>query len=144
MLEDFAMRQRSTMTALPLVCIGLLAAAAPALAYDLSWFTVDGGGAMFTTGGTYELSGTIGQADASGPMTGGTFSLVGGFWALPATVPCPGDGDGDADVDQDDLDLVLFNFGTPQPPGTNGDVDGDGDVDQDDLDLVLFNFGVSC
>ena len=54
--------------------------------YDLSWYTIDGGGVMFSTdaGGEYELSGTIGQPDAGGPMTGGEFELTGGFWVLTA------------------------------------------------------------
>jgi hypothetical protein len=30
----------------------------------------------------YSLTGTIGQADASGVMTGGGYSLTGGYWAL--------------------------------------------------------------
>ena len=47
--------------------------------YDLSWYTIDGGGEMFTTGGDYELSGTIGQPDA-GELSGGSFQLTGGFW----------------------------------------------------------------
>lgn len=47
--------------------------------YDLTWNTIDGGGGMFSTGGIYELGGTIGQPDA-GAMNGGTFSLAGGFW----------------------------------------------------------------
>lgn len=53
--------------------------------FDLSWHTVDGGGAMSATGGSFELSGTIGQADAGGPLTGGAFSLTGGFWPGAAT-----------------------------------------------------------
>ena len=47
--------------------------------YDLSWNTVDGGGATFSTGGAYSLGGTTGQADA-GAMSGGSYSLAGGFW----------------------------------------------------------------
>lgn len=46
--------------------------------WDLSWFTWDGGGGE-SAGGTYVLNGTIGQPDA-GTMTGGTYSLEGGFW----------------------------------------------------------------
>ncbi|MFH1746542.1 MAG: hypothetical protein ABIG44_05790 [Planctomycetota bacterium] len=49
--------------------------------YELDWFTMDGGGDMFTLGGDYELSGTIGQWDAGQTMTGGDYSLTGGFWA---------------------------------------------------------------
>jgi hypothetical protein len=47
--------------------------------YDLTWNTVDGGGATFSTGGGYSLGGTIGQSDA-GALTGGSYSLNGGFW----------------------------------------------------------------
>lgn len=48
--------------------------------YDLNWYTIDGGGAMFSSSGGYELSGTIGQPDAGQPMTGGEYTLTGGFW----------------------------------------------------------------
>lgn len=47
--------------------------------YDLTWNSIDGGGAMFSVGGTYSLGGTIGQADA-GTMSGGGYTLNGGFW----------------------------------------------------------------
>ena len=47
--------------------------------YDLTWNSIDGGGATFSAGGTYSLGGTIGQADA-GTMSGGTYTLSGGFW----------------------------------------------------------------
>ena len=52
--------------------------------YTLDWWTADGGGAMWSTGGGFELGGTIGQPDTGVVMTGGDFSLVGGFWATPA------------------------------------------------------------
>ncbi len=47
--------------------------------YDLSWYTIDGGGATFSTGGGYSLGGTIGQPDA-GSMSGGLYTINGGFW----------------------------------------------------------------
>ena len=47
--------------------------------YDLSWWTVDGGGQTFSTGGDYTLGGAIGQPDA-GLLTGGDYTLGGGFW----------------------------------------------------------------
>ena len=47
--------------------------------YTLDWWTVDGGGATFSTGSGYSLGGTIGQPDA-GTSTGGTYILDGGFW----------------------------------------------------------------
>ncbi len=47
--------------------------------YDLTWNSIDGGGAMFSIGGAYSLGGTIGQFDA-GTMSGGSYTLKGGFW----------------------------------------------------------------
>ena len=55
--------------------------ASPTLGQSLAidWFTIDGGGAMASVGGSFEVSGTIGQPDAD-IMAGGGFELVGGFW----------------------------------------------------------------
>src|SRR5687768_9668352 len=57
--------------------------------YSIDWFTIDGGGGA-SSGGGYTLNGSIGQADAGAPMTGGNYSLTGGFWSLIATVSTPG------------------------------------------------------
>jgi len=46
--------------------------------YELSWKTIDGGGGI-SSGGSYELVGTIGQPDA-GYLVGGDYELLGGFW----------------------------------------------------------------
>jgi hypothetical protein len=51
--------------------------------YDLSWWTVDAGGATFSTGGPYTLGSTIGQPDA-GLLTGAAYALAGGFWRAGA------------------------------------------------------------
>jgi hypothetical protein len=48
--------------------------------YDLTWHTIDGGGASFSTGGAYSLGGSIGQPDA-GVLSGGSYMLNGGFWS---------------------------------------------------------------
>jgi hypothetical protein len=53
--------------------------------YDLSWNSVDAGGATFSTGGAYVLGGTIGQHDP-GLLTGGEYALGGGFWGGGALV----------------------------------------------------------
>jgi len=64
------------------VALALLVCASAALArtegYDLSWWTVDGGGGA-SAGGGYTLAGTVGQANA-GQLTGGSYTLTGGFW----------------------------------------------------------------
>jgi hypothetical protein len=71
-----------------IVCAGLFAWNAAAQNYSIGWYKVAGGGGV-STGGTYQVSGTIGQHDAGGPMTHGGYSLTGGFWALYA-VQTPG------------------------------------------------------
>jgi len=60
-----------------------------AQSYAIDWYKVAGGGGT-STAGTYQISGTIGQHDAGGPMTGGSFSLAGGFWALISVAQSPG------------------------------------------------------
>jgi len=48
--------------------------------FELTWWTVDGGGVTWLEEGTFTLGGTIGQPDA-GPNVGGDFALVqSGFW----------------------------------------------------------------
>ena len=75
---------------LSLCLLGLLTfvCARSSAQYSIDWYSIDGGGGT-STGGVYSVSGTIGQHDAGGPMTGGNFSLTGGFWSLYA-VQTPG------------------------------------------------------
>jgi len=47
--------------------------------YEISWYTIDGGGAQNLSGGSYSLNGTIGQSDA-GSQSGGSYTLNGGYW----------------------------------------------------------------
>lgn len=55
--------------------------------FELTWHTIDGGGAMFTAGGVFEVSGTIGQPDVGvDVLSNGSFELTGGFW--PAAQAC--------------------------------------------------------
>jgi hypothetical protein len=74
---------------LPAIAALLLPAAASAQSYSIDWYKISGGGGMNSTGGVYSVSGTIGQHDAGGPMTGGNYSVTVGFWALYA-VQTPG------------------------------------------------------
>ncbi len=60
-----------------------------AQSYSIDWYKIAGGGGT-STGGVYAVSGTIGQHDAGEPMTGGNYSLTGGFWALVSVVQTPG------------------------------------------------------
>lgn len=89
----------------------MLLALTPALVlsnggYDLSWWTIDGGGHTFSASadGVFSLGGTIGQPDA-GVMAGGNHTLTGGFWAADTVVAPPPVGDG--------VILVQDQAGTP-------------------------------
>ena len=62
------------------LCATLAGSGAAAQTYEVTWYTVDGGGATALSGGTYILGGTTGQPDASGPLTGDGYGLSGGFW----------------------------------------------------------------
>lgn len=63
-----------------LTTVAALAQTEGAPTYAIDSYTIDGGGGT-STGGSFSLSGTVGQPDAS-PVasTGGVFSMAGGFW----------------------------------------------------------------
>ncbi len=67
--------------------LALLAASSVAAQnYSIDWYKVAGGGGT-STSAVYSISGTIGQHDAGGPLSGGGYTLVGGFWAIGALQP---------------------------------------------------------
>ncbi|HTV39899.1 MAG TPA: hypothetical protein VMF08_04950 [Candidatus Sulfotelmatobacter sp.] len=72
-------------------CLLVFAASMSALAqfYSINWYKIAAGGGI-SANGQYSLTGTIGQPDASTPMTGGNYSLTGGFWAFISVVQTPG------------------------------------------------------
>ena len=137
-------RTRTRLRALATLAI-VLVGAALGQDYDLDWWTIDGGGEMFTTGGDFELSGTIGQPDAGPTMTGGDFELTGGFWVeTVVSQPCVGDIDGDGDTDHSDLGELLSAWGSqPGDPNWNpdADLDGNGEVGHSDLGILLADWG---
>lgn len=110
--------------------------------FDLTWHTIDGGGGT-STGGSFDLSGTIGQPDAGPTMTGGSFALVGGFWpGIEGALPCPADiapqPSGDGEVNVSDLLLVIAEWGNPGGPA---DINNDADVNVTDLLAVIAAWG---
>ncbi len=70
------------------ICL-LTAMASLAQSYSIDWYKIAGGGGT-SAGGTYSVSGTIGQPEAGAPMSGGNYSLTGGFWALISVVQTVG------------------------------------------------------
>lgn len=57
--------------------------------YVIDYFTVAGGGGGTSTNSLYSVSGTVGQT-ATGRITGGSFSVDQGYWALAAALQTPG------------------------------------------------------
>jgi len=117
------------LTVLAAVCVG----SSLADEFEITRSTIDGGGAMRSTGGEFELSGTIGQPDA-GVLSGGEFELSGGFWFPLSLDDCNSDGWVNL-IDYDDFDGCLSgpNGGLPLPECNCFDLDGDNDVDLSDI-----------
>jgi hypothetical protein len=78
----------ATVSILALSLLIFAATSASAQSYSIDWYTIDGGGGT-STGGVYSVSGTIGQPDA-GHMSGGNYTLDGGFWGIVAAIQSPG------------------------------------------------------
>ncbi|MHC4657994.1 MAG: dockerin type I repeat-containing protein [Planctomycetota bacterium] len=119
--------------------------------YELSWSTIDGGGT--STGGSYILSGTIGQPDAA-YSAGGGYEVFGGFLPyLPtcwSSYECAGQPFGDATcngvVNIDDLSALQAAWGMSGPyaaPYCCADFTQDGQVNLDDLAALKAGWGGS-
>jgi hypothetical protein len=79
--------RRVLLAGLFLDCLAVDVAAQSGGGYDLSWSTVDGGGARHQAQ-NYSLDGTAGQPD-SGTHSGGSYVLRGGFWVRGGTEGTP-------------------------------------------------------
>ena len=104
--------------------------------FEISRSTIDGGGVMFSSGGEFELSGTIGQPDAASgasEMSGEDFTLTGGFWFETPLGDCNDTGCVNL-LDYSDLKACLWgpDAGLPMPDCNCFDFDGDNDVDLSD------------
>ena len=73
-----------------LLAITVLVVASAALALggeNISRWVIAGGGGQ-SSGGGYALNGTLGQTEAGSTMSGGDYTLSGGFWGgVATTVP---------------------------------------------------------
>ena len=112
--------------------IASLAATAGAQIQITSW-TVDGGGTTVSLG-AFQLSATIGQADATSPVVLGAYAVTGGYWGTGSNCPaCPADYTNDGGIDGDD---VIAFFGDWDVATGCADVTNDGGIDGDDV--ILF------
>ena len=115
----------------------LSCSAALAQNYNLSWYKIAGGGGT-SAGGTFSLSGTIGQVDAQLPpvMNGDRLTLTGGFWTATQVCFRAGDMNHDGQVNGADiqsfLNCVLSGTGDCDCADMNG-----GGLDWGDIDIFV-------
>jgi len=57
--------------------------------YSIGWYKISGGGGA-SAGGPYQISGAAGQSEAGAALSGGSYSVAGGFWSLIAAVQTTG------------------------------------------------------
>ncbi|MGA2173964.1 MAG: hypothetical protein ABSH38_03165 [Verrucomicrobiota bacterium] len=67
----------------------LLPALSQAQNFSINWYKIAGGGGA-STNGQYAVTGTIGQPDAGIAMSGGSYSVTGGFWSIISVVQTVG------------------------------------------------------
>jgi hypothetical protein len=107
--------------------------------FVLDWWDADAGAT--SSGGIYSLSGTLGQPDA-GILTGGPFTLVGGFWgAFPSLQPNPSPPWVSITATSTNTFLLSWPFvSTPVVVQTKGDP---GSTGWSDTNLIPANNGVT-
>ena len=128
---------------LALLSFGVCGASALAQPYEIASFTLDAGGGV-STGGSFELHGTIGQPDAGGLLSGSAYALTGGFWGSAGTGPCNA-----ADLalplgtlDFSDVLAFLTAFGVMDPAADLAAPTGT--FDFTDVIAFLSAFGAGC
>ena len=110
--------------------------------FEITWYTIDVGGTNNATGGNFTLSGTIGQPDAGAVMTGGQFSLAGGFWPGVSSAPaCPGDVNGDGMLNFFDVSAFLTAYNSMDPIA---DFNDDGMFNFFDVSAFLTAYNSGC
>lgn len=117
-------------TVLAVVVVGT----AVAQDFEITRSTIDGGGVMSSTGGGFELSGTIGQPDAGVLSSTSGLTLTGGFWFGQS--PFDSNEDGGINLfDYRDLEVCASgpDGGLIAPSCVCFDLDGDEDVDLEDV-----------
>ncbi len=127
------------MKALTLLIIVLVTISMVAADYSISWYTIDGGGGL-STGGTFTLEGTIGQPDA-GEMSGGDYTLSGGFWPGGSILACFVNFEHFAR-------FAMYWLDAPCDEGNNwcqgADLDWSTDVGLSDLDELVYWWLAEC
>ena len=96
------------------VAIVTVSAAAPPLAqpYQIDWWNAGGGGGTVSDG-LFSVSGSTGQLSSTTPMSGGLYSVSGGYWSgVDNTPTCRADFNQDDFLDVFDYDDYVLAFET--------------------------------
>ncbi|HZW09467.1 MAG TPA: GC-type dockerin domain-anchored protein [Phycisphaerales bacterium] len=107
--------------------------------FSIDWYTIDGGGGV-SSGGGFELSGTIGQHDAGPALQGASFELIGGFWSAFGA-SCGADFNGDGAVDSRDVIAFLNAWSAREG---SADCDANGLIDSRDVICFLNAWSAGC
>jgi hypothetical protein len=124
------------------------AALSPALAhgqYTIDWCTIDGGGGD-TFGGTFTLSGTIGQPDA-GVHAGGTFQVSGGYWVDLGGSACYANCDGSSGtpaLTANDFQCFLNKFAAGESYANCDESTGTPSLTANDFQCFLNKYAAGC
>ncbi|MFG0307351.1 MAG: GC-type dockerin domain-anchored protein [Phycisphaerales bacterium JB040] len=135
------MRANIPSAVLSALVLSVAVESASAQPYEITWYTIDGGGGT-SSGGTYSLSGTIGQPDAAPPISGGTYTVEPGFWpGVLLAPPCQADVNNDGVLDNGDIGafVTLFLAGDMAADFTN-----DGILDNGDIGAFVGAFLAGC
>lgn len=126
---------------LAVLALVLAFSSASAQPFTIDWASIDGGGGT-SFGGAYSLTASIGQPDAGTPLSGGIYTLTGGFLAGVGAVPsCLADFNrsGGATI-QDVFDFLAAWFdGNPA-----ADVNTSGSVSLQDIFDFLTAWFIGC
>ncbi len=134
----------ATAVLLTVAVVTLAPAIAGAQDYELSSFSVSGGGG-FLGGGVFDMDSSIGQHDAGNEMAGGAYTVVGGFLVEVGSELVVGDANDDGELNN--LDIASFVLALINPvayqamfPDVDPDVvlDMNGDGGFDNLDIASF------
>jgi hypothetical protein len=123
------------------------AAMSPA-AFNLNWYSINGGGTTNSSSGSYQMGLSVGQS-AAGFAAGGPYELGIGFWygAAAGGGACPvaitGDVNSTTTITSADI-IYLVNYvfkggATPLPCAAAGDVNCNGTITSADV-IYLVNF----
>ena len=108
--------------------------------FEISNSTTSGGGGR-SSGGTFAVVGTIGQA-ATGPISGGEFQFMSGYLATNSVVYLGSDLNCDGETNAADLGDLLIRWGDCPNQSTScvGDINEDSVIDAIDLGRMLLDW----